>query len=296
MIDKRPLLIAECADAADVVAAVGFAREHGLPRRRPRRRAQRPGARQRRRRAGDRPVGDARRARRPGERARCGSGPAAPPATSTTPPTPTGSRCRSASSRPPGSPASRSAAAWGTSVRKHGLTIDNLLEADVVLADGRMVTASPTSNADLFWGLRGGGGNFGVVTSFLFQAHPVSQVYAGPVFWDFEHARAVMQRLPRVPAERTRGARRLRRAEDGARRRPVPGRAPGQARLRGHRLLQRPGRARRRRSWRRLLDGLPAPLFNWMGEMPYPGDAGAVRPAAAEGPAVVLARRLRPRR
>jgi hypothetical protein len=72
----------------------------------------------------------------------------------------------------------------GYLTRKHGLTIDNLLEADVVLADARLVTASADKNADLFWAIRGGGGNFGVVTSFLFQAHPVGMVTAGPMFWD----------------------------------------------------------------------------------------------------------------
>src|SRR5690606_28703025 len=72
----------------------------------------------------------------------------------------------------------------GHLTRKHGLTIDNLLEADVVLADGRVVTASATQHADLFWALRGGGGNFGVVTSFVYQAHPVTTVFGGPIFWD----------------------------------------------------------------------------------------------------------------
>src|SRR5262245_55204064 len=81
----------------------------------------------------------------------------------------------------------------GYLTRKHGLTIDNLLEADVVLADGRLVTASRSEHPDLFWALRGGGGNFGVVTSFLFQAHPVGIVYAGPVFFDARDGKAVMQ-------------------------------------------------------------------------------------------------------
>jgi hypothetical protein len=81
----------------------------------------------------------------------------------------------------------------GYLTRKHGLTIDNLIEADVVLADGKFVTASANQNQDLFWALRGGGGNFGVVTSFLFRAHPASMVYAGPIMWEIKHARQVMQ-------------------------------------------------------------------------------------------------------
>ena len=72
---------------------------------------------------------------------------------------------------------------------KYGLTIDNLLAADVVLADGRFVVASATENSDLFWAIRGGGGNFGVVTSFLFQAHPVHTVCAGPMLWEMEACR-----------------------------------------------------------------------------------------------------------
>jgi len=93
----------------------------------------------------------------------------------------------------------------GYLTRKYGLTIDNLLEADVVLADGRFVTASRNQHDDLFWALRGGGGNFGVVTSFLFQAHPVKMVYAGPVFWEATDANAVMRAyrdfLPTAPEE-----------------------------------------------------------------------------------------------
>ncbi|RAM48996.1 MAG: oxidoreductase [Hapalosiphonaceae cyanobacterium JJU2] len=81
----------------------------------------------------------------------------------------------------------------GYLTRKYGLTIDNLLETDVVLADGRFVTANTHENQDLFWAIRGGGGNFGIVTSFLFQAHPISTVYAGPTLWPLEQAAEVMR-------------------------------------------------------------------------------------------------------
>ncbi len=70
--------------------------------------------------------------------------------------------------------------------RKYGLAIDNLLAADMVLADGSKVTASADENPDLFWAIRGGGGNFGAVTSFLFRANPVHTVQAGPTFWPLE--------------------------------------------------------------------------------------------------------------
>jgi FAD/FMN-containing dehydrogenase len=72
--------------------------------------------------------------------------------------------------------------------RHYGLTIDNLLSVDMVLADGRFVTASAAENSDLFWAVRGGGGNFGVVTSFLFKGNPVQTVYGGPMFWPLEKA------------------------------------------------------------------------------------------------------------
>lgn len=81
----------------------------------------------------------------------------------------------------------------GYLTRKYGLTIDNLLAADMVLADGTFVTASAEKNEDLFWAIRGGGGNFGVVTSFLFKAHSVHTVYAGPTLWDIDKTEEVMK-------------------------------------------------------------------------------------------------------
>ena len=76
----------------------------------------------------------------------------------------------------------------GHITRRCGLTIDNLLSANVVLADGTVVTASADENPDLFWALRGGGGNFGVVTAFTFGCHEVANVIAGPVIYDLDDA------------------------------------------------------------------------------------------------------------
>jgi FAD/FMN-containing dehydrogenase len=93
----------------------------------------------------------------------------------------------------------------GHLTRKFGLTIDNLLAADVVLADGTFVVASANQNSDLFWALRGGGGNFGVVTSFLFQAHPVRMVCAGPMLWELDQAADIVkwyrEFIPQAPED-----------------------------------------------------------------------------------------------
>ena len=82
---------------------------------------------------------------------------------------------------------------FGHLTRKYGLSIDNLLTVDIVLADGNFVTACADQNQDLFWAVRGGGGNFGVITSFTFQLHPVSIVAAGPTLWPIEQAGEVLR-------------------------------------------------------------------------------------------------------
>src|SRR3954465_8927823 len=96
----------------------------------------------------------------------------------------------------------------GWTMRKFGLACDNLAAADVVTADGRLVHASETENADLLWGLRGGGGNFGIVTQFEFDLHPLGpMVYAGPIFYPAEASgdllRAFREWAPYAPDEIT---------------------------------------------------------------------------------------------
>jgi len=82
---------------------------------------------------------------------------------------------------------------FGYLSRLHGLACDNLVSADVVTAAGELVVASAQQNPDLFWAIRGGGGNFGVVTAFEFRLHPVSQVFAGPILYPPEQAAEVMR-------------------------------------------------------------------------------------------------------
>ncbi|MQA90262.1 MAG: FAD-binding protein [Gemmatimonas sp.] len=161
----------------------------------------------------------------------------------------------------------------GYLTRKFGLTVDNLLEADVVLADGSFVTANKDQHPDLFWALRGGGGNFGVVTSFLFQAHPVSMVYAGPVFWEASDARDVMRAyrdfLPGAPAE----------LGIFVGLKTVPSVEPFPSEHWGKRACAIIGAyngsaADGQRAIAPLLDAVPPPIFNWMGEMPFPAMQG----------------------
>jgi hypothetical protein len=93
----------------------------------------------------------------------------------------------------------------GHLTRKCGLAIDNVLEAELVLASGERVRASEDENPELFWAIRGGGGNFGVVTSFLFRLHEVDTVVAGPTFWPVESGAEVLsvyrEFLPKAPRE-----------------------------------------------------------------------------------------------
>jgi FAD/FMN-containing dehydrogenase len=89
----------------------------------------------------------------------------------------------------------------GRLVRKHGLALDNLVSADVVTADGKLLIASASQNEDLFWALRGGGGNFGVVASFEFQVHPAGMVLAGLVLHPASAGKEALQVLARVRTE-----------------------------------------------------------------------------------------------
>ena len=127
----------------------------------------------------------------------------------------------------------------GHLTRQYGLTIDNLLAADVVLADGSFVVASADENSDLFWAIRGGGGNFGVVTSFLFQAHPVKMVCAGPMLWDLDQAADIMKWYRDFIAQGAEGAERILCISDRSARAALPGGSAFQKDVRHCLVLQR---------------------------------------------------------
>ncbi len=268
MIDKRPLLIAGCADVADVVTAVDFARRHGL------RVAVRGGGHNG---PGLGSVDDGLMidmSAMKGVRVDAANGTVRVEA-----------GCTSGDvdhvthafglAVPFGIVSTTGVAGLtlgggiGYLSRKCGLTIDNLLEADVVLADGGIVTASAWRNADLYWGLRGGGGNFGIVTSFLFRAHPVKQVFAGPVFWDMDHAGLVMRKyrdfLPGAPEDLGIfvGLKTVLPVE------PFPAEHRGKPACAIVACYNGPA-DKGAAIMDGLLKDLPEPLFNWMGEMPFP--------------------------
>jgi FAD/FMN-containing dehydrogenase len=204
MIDRRPGLIARCADAGDVAAVIGFARAHDLPL------AVRGGAHN----GGglgtcddgvvidlaelnEIEVDPAERVARVGggctwaevDRATGEHGLATPSGIIST----------------TGVGGLTLGGGLGHLTRRFGLTIDNLIEAEVVLAGGETVRASADEHPDLFWALRGGGGNFGVVTSFLFRLHEVGTIIGGPTFWALEDAEEVLsvyrEFLPAAPRE-----------------------------------------------------------------------------------------------
>lgn len=268
MIDKRPLMIAQCADVADVVASVGFAREHDL------RVAVRGGGHNG---PGLGSVNDGLMIDMSMMK-----GVRVDPSNSTVR---VEAGCTSGDvdhathvyglAVPFGIVSSTGVAGLtlgggiGYLSRRYGLTIDNLLETDVVLADGSIVTASPSQNADLYWGLRGGGGNFGIVTSFLFRAHPVKTVFAGPIFWDIEHAPAIMRKyrdfLTGAPEDLGIfvGLKTVLPVE------PFPAEHRGKlacALVACYTGTAADGTA----VMQPLLSELPEPFFNWMSEIPYP--------------------------
>src|SRR3954464_8933306 len=204
MIDKRPALIARCADADDVATAVGFARDHGLLL------AVRGGGHNG---AGlgtcddgvvvdlsllkDIEVDPEARTVRVGGGCLWGEVDQATNAHGLA--TPSGIISTT------GVGGLTLGGGLGHLTRKCGLSIDNVLEAEMVLANGDQVRASADENEDLFWAIRGGGGNFGVVTAFTFRLHEVGDVFAGPTFWPVEAGAEVLSVyrdfLPAAPRE-----------------------------------------------------------------------------------------------
>jgi hypothetical protein len=268
MIDRRPRLIAQCADVADVMTAVNFAREEGWPL------AIRGGGHNG---AGLGSVDDGlvidlsmlRSVRVDPDRRTVRVDPGCTSGDVDHATHPFGLAVPFGIVSTTGVAGLTLGGGTGYLTRKFGLTIDNLLEADVVLADGSFVKANESENPELFWALRGGGGNFGVVTSLMFRAHPVGTVYAGPIFWEAKDAAAVMRAyrdfLPAAPEELG--------VFVGLK--TVPPVDPFPAEYQGKYACAIIGAyngsaADGQRALAPLLDAVPPPAFNWMEEMPFP--------------------------
>ena len=158
----------------------------------------------------------------------------------------------------------------GWLTRQAGLSIDNLVSAEVVVADGRILRAADDENADLFWAIRGGGGNFGVVTEFEFRLHEVGPIVQfGLFFWAQDQGRDALRLIARRDRRPASLAQRHRRPRTHRATRPVrAGRAPPQTRIRApDGRLRRPGRAPAGRG-ARSAPTLP-PLFDLVTPMPY---------------------------
>ena len=257
MIDKRPLLIARCVDAGDVIAAVNFGRDSGLPI------AIRGGGHNG---PGLGSVNDGlvidlslMRGVRVDPKARtvrvgpgCTTGEVDHATHAFGQAVPFGIISTT------GVAGLTLSGGHGYLSRQYGLAIDNLIEADVVLAEGSFATASETDNADLLWALRGGGGNFGVVTSFLFRTHPAKMRYGGLIVFELSDAKAVMrwyrEFLPRAPDDFYVWLG-LQSVPPGA----VPEGAPGQEDVRA---AHRPQRCRRRAAVSRIRGELPKPIID----------------------------------
>lgn len=281
MIDKRPLLIARCLDAADVVSAVRFARDNGLLT------AVRGGGHN-----GpglgscdgglviDLTLMNGVQVDPGRQTVRAGAGCTQGAVDSATHPfglaVPTGIVSTT------GIAGLTLGGGHGYLSRKYGLTIDNLIEADVVLADGRQVTASAKENVDLFWALRGGGGNFGIVTSFLYQAHPVSMIYGGPIFWELKDAAKVMKWyrdfLPHAPEE----------LSPFVHLGTVPAADPFPKSHRGKKICglvvcYSGALEAAEEAVRPIRQELPAPILDWIGPMPFPALQGLFDPSLPKG-------------
>ena len=281
MIDKRPLLIARCADVADVITSIAFARERRLPLAIRGGGHNGPGLGS----CDDGLVIDLSmmkhvRVDPGGHTVRVAAGCTSGDVDHAT--HPFGLAVPFGIMSTTGVAGLTLGGGTGYLTREHGLTIDNLLEADVVLADGRVVTASSKENADLFWALRGGGGNFGVVTSFLFQAHPVSTIFGGPIFWDASDAQAVMRTyrdfLPRAPEKLG--------AFVGLK--SVPPTDPFPREFWGRRACAviscfNGSAEDGQRALAPLLDAVPRPIFNWMSVIPFPAMQALFDPLLPKG-------------